>query len=236
MATPRIEDTMNTESIISKIRKCLALSKSSNEHEAAVALRQAQALMEKYNIDEGTLLTAEVSEAHAKSTAKNHPAQWESLLANTIKQAFGVKPVFTAGRGIWKFIGTGPAPEIAQYAFVTLLRQLKKERVVFLKVCCRRTTPKNKTRRADLFCEAWVQSVWQTVKNFAGSEESKAAIEAYMQKNYPSLETLKTTDRQKDKPLNIHDLAAHQKGREAGKNVRLNHGVSRQGQTQLQLN
>lgn len=227
---------MNTENIISKIRKCMALSKSSNEHEAAVALRQAQALMEKHNIDEGSLLAAEVTETPAKSAAKNHPAQWESLLVNTIKQAFGVETVFTSGRGIWKFIGTGPAPEIAQYAFVTLLRQIKKERVVFLKECCRRTVPKNKTRRADLFCEAWVTSVWQTVKNFAGNDDSKAAIKAYMQKKYPSLTTLKTTDRQKDKPFNPHDWAAHDKGRAAGKNAQLNHGVNRQGQTQLQLN
>ncbi|MCE6577430.1 DUF2786 domain-containing protein, partial [Acinetobacter baumannii] len=35
------------QTIIDKISKCLALSKSANEHEAAVALKQAQTLMQK---------------------------------------------------------------------------------------------------------------------------------------------------------------------------------------------
>jgi hypothetical protein len=51
---------MNTEAndaIIRKIEKCLALSKSSNEHEAAAALRQATKLMEAYNITPLTLHT-----------------------------------------------------------------------------------------------------------------------------------------------------------------------------------
>lgn len=42
---------MNKKDAIEKIKKCLALSKSANQHEAATALRQAQSLMEKYNID-----------------------------------------------------------------------------------------------------------------------------------------------------------------------------------------
>ena len=36
--------------IIELIQKCLALSKSSNEHEATLALRKAQELLEKYNL------------------------------------------------------------------------------------------------------------------------------------------------------------------------------------------
>lgn len=38
--------------IIDKIHKCLALGKSSNEHEAAAAMRQAQKLMEMHDISE----------------------------------------------------------------------------------------------------------------------------------------------------------------------------------------
>ena len=35
---------MNRDDALKKIKKCLALSRSANEHEAAAALRQAQAL------------------------------------------------------------------------------------------------------------------------------------------------------------------------------------------------
>ena len=41
--------------IIGKIKKCLSLSQSDNPHEAASALRQAQALMRKHGLDEVTM-------------------------------------------------------------------------------------------------------------------------------------------------------------------------------------
>ncbi|MFC0020178.1 DUF2786 domain-containing protein [Neisseria gonorrhoeae] len=41
---------MDKEKVLDKIKKCLALGRSANEHEAAQALRQAQALMEKYKV------------------------------------------------------------------------------------------------------------------------------------------------------------------------------------------
>lgn len=50
------------QTIIDKISKCLALSKSANEHEAAIALRQAQALMQKYKISEKQILISDIKE------------------------------------------------------------------------------------------------------------------------------------------------------------------------------
>lgn len=41
---------MNKSQAIEKIKKCLRLSKSANEHEAAQALKQAQILMQKFGI------------------------------------------------------------------------------------------------------------------------------------------------------------------------------------------
>jgi hypothetical protein len=41
---------MNRDDLLRKIRACLRLSKSANEHEAAAALRQAQALMREHGI------------------------------------------------------------------------------------------------------------------------------------------------------------------------------------------
>ena len=42
---------MSREEAILKIKKCLALAKSANENEAAIALRQAQSLMREFQID-----------------------------------------------------------------------------------------------------------------------------------------------------------------------------------------
>ena len=47
--------------IIGKIKKCLSLSQSDNPHEAASALRQAQALMRKHGLDEVAMANAEVA-------------------------------------------------------------------------------------------------------------------------------------------------------------------------------
>ena len=57
--------------IIGKIKKCLSLSQSDNPHEAASALRQAQALMRKHGLDEVAMANAEVGEAFVDATSTN---------------------------------------------------------------------------------------------------------------------------------------------------------------------
>ena len=43
--------TAEQQEIITKVQKLLSLSKSLNEHEAALALAKAEALLEKYRLD-----------------------------------------------------------------------------------------------------------------------------------------------------------------------------------------
>ncbi len=56
---------MDKERILEKIKKCLALSKSANEHEAAQALKQAQALMREYGITDIEVELSAVTETGA---------------------------------------------------------------------------------------------------------------------------------------------------------------------------
>ena len=51
MPDKKIDDA-KLERVIRKIKRCLALSASSNETEAATAMRQAQALMREYRLTE----------------------------------------------------------------------------------------------------------------------------------------------------------------------------------------
>ena len=60
---------MNKEDVIKKIKKCLRLSASSNEHEAETALRQARALMEKYGIDDAEMAAQKKQKNAAKKGA-----------------------------------------------------------------------------------------------------------------------------------------------------------------------
>ena len=100
---------------IEKIKHCLALSKSSNEFEAANALRQAQKLMEQYNIDEFDLEASEIKQAIENSESSKLPPQWETNLTVMIANAFDCKVVYYPRRGKngdwygrWMFIGMNP--------------------------------------------------------------------------------------------------------------------------------
>ena len=53
---------MDKQKVLEKIKKCLALGESANEHEAAQAIRQAQILMKKYGISENDVELSGISE------------------------------------------------------------------------------------------------------------------------------------------------------------------------------
>lgn len=229
---------MNTdrEKIIDKIKKCLALAKSSNEHEAAAALRQAQKLMQAHNISDLDMTAAEATEARAKAGAIQRPAGWESYLAGHVADAFGCKLLFTstwARGGEWAFIGTGASPEVAEYAFKVLLRQGKNARSEYIKTKLKRCKPGTKTRRADLFSEGWVMAVANLVERFSGTETNQAAIDAYMASKYPSTATLKTSDRNADRNLRDHEWRDRGAGHLSGKDAKLNRGVGGSGEQRL---
>lgn len=218
---------MTKKEAIEKIKKCLALSASSSENEAETALRQAQALMVMFGVDEADMLAAGVSEAYAKAGALRQPANWESRLAGRVADAFGCNIIFKGGMNAskWTFIGCGTSPEIATYAFEVLFRQLKRQRAEHIKTALKRCKTATKTRRADLFCEGWVQSVAGKISSLAGSEEQDAQIDAYMQLTYPSLVDMKTRNRNKSANLSNRDYNDFAAGRNHGKNAELNRGV-----------
>lgn len=221
------------DKIIDKIKKCLALSASSNEHEAAAALRQARALMEKHGLTDLDIQAAEAQERRAESSAKSHPAAWESMLAARIGDAFGCRVVFSNNAlrsffdqpGEWAFIGCGAAPEVAEYAFRVLRRQCKKAREGHIKTRLKRCKTVTKTRRADLFCEGWVRAVAGKITAFAGGEQQATAIDAYLAKHYPSLGNLKTRDRNEGRNLRDYEHDDYAHGHRSGKDAQLNRGV-----------
>jgi hypothetical protein len=75
---------MNKKTVIEKIKKCLALSKSANQHEAAAALRQAMAFMDKYKIDADDPELLGIAEASILGSGSQKPTVFEAVLANSI--------------------------------------------------------------------------------------------------------------------------------------------------------
>lgn len=217
------------DKILDKIKKCLTLSASSNEHEAEAALRQARKMMEAHGITDLDIQAAEAEERRAKSGAKSQPANWETMLASKIADAFACQVIFSGGfwnrLGEWCFIGCGASPEVAHYAFTVLHRQAKRARDEHIKARLKRCKVATKTRRADLFSEGWVRSVAGTIAAFAGTEQQAAAIDAYMVKHYPALRSLKSRDRNDGRKLRDHEYDDYSAGHRSGKDAQLNRGV-----------
>lgn len=216
--------------ILEKIRKCMALSASSNENEAAAALRQARALMDKHGLSDADVLAAEAGEEATKAGAISRPANWEAALAARVSAVFGCKVVFRQGGwsrpSAWVFIGTGANYDVAKYCFEVLFRQVKKARADHIKTALKRCKATTKTRRADLFCEGWVRTAVGRLDEMALGEREQQAMNAFVEQRYPALADLKATDRNaRRKTLSDRDYSDYAAGRLSGRSAELNRGV-----------
>ena len=217
---------MKTEKILDKIKKCLALSKSSNSNEAATAMRQAQALMRKYGVNQDQVDLSDVNSAYAAAGTVQNPARYHQMLICLICDAFGVEAIYNietvfGTKTTIEFIGIDAQPIIASYTYEVLYRQLKKDRADYMKTL-NRFKRANKTRKADLFAEGWVQSVWSKVTSFAQPQKHKDLIKRYKESNHKNLG--KTKDRKHK--ATAKDDGALDAGYRSGSKANLHHGMN----------
>lgn len=224
--------SMTREEAILKIKKCLALAKSGNENEAAIALRQAQSLMREFQIDPDLL---DIVEASCNSNVKKSPQAWEATLVSIIAKSMQCKLIFSSGNSFfgtkaqWTFIGVDPAPEIASYAFDVLYRQINRSRKNFIETTLKRVTvKKNKVRRADLFCEGWVDSVKHLVTGLDIDVPANTSerIKKYMDMAHGQLGSFTPKDRNKGKALNDRAANDYHAGKQSGKTAQLNQAMN----------
>lgn len=217
------------EDILAKVKKCLDLAKSANEHEAAAAMRQARKLMDLHALNDTEVLAAGAGQSKANSAVEATPTAWEDALAGRLGRAFGCRVVFQPGffdrRAQWLFIGIPPNHEIAAYSFDVLYRQLRKARTDFIGAKLKRFKRSNKTRRADLFCGAWVYAACAQLTMPSISEAERSVIDAYMKTKFHNLGELKSVDRNAGRPRDDKDFAAIAAGDDAGRSAELNRGV-----------
>ena len=183
---------MTRDQALAKIRKCLALGKSANEHEAAAAMRQAHALMREHGLDGDDVDLAAIREA---GTLARSPAiaAWDATLAQTVADAFGCCVFFStyseisrsgllAGRPLRRrrnvvFVGAGAAPNVATYAYDVLLRQCTRARAEHVRKQPRACKPATKSARGDAFATGRVMAVRKLVESLAGREGDQKLIE-----------------------------------------------------------
>lgn len=175
---------MDVNDAIRRIKKCLALSKSSNEGEAAAALRQAQKLMAAFNISEEGVHAAEVNEETVSSRGCwTSPPSWEVRLVMLIAGAFGCKVMWTngskqKGMGFYTLIGIKHQVGIAKYAFQVLHRQVIKDRGLYVETLPDYWTRPAKAASANTFCEAYVARLAPKVAAITLEPEQAKAVEA----------------------------------------------------------
>ena len=251
------QDESKLERVIRKIKRCLALSKSSNENEAAIAMRQAQALMREYRLTELDVRLSDVSEAQSEKFRANRRPTWARHLSSIVAQVFGVRPLSyqhwcrSAGRRVDRaiFVGVTPAPQIAMYAYEALLAKLtlaRREYVAMVRSGQRRSAYSPETA-GDHFALAWVSAVHGKIHQLLPRGEEDPALAKHSDGR--DLVAVESQDKalieqylagqeigKARKPPKVElDLDAQIAGLLAGQRVELNPGMTHGGQDQFRL-
>lgn len=119
---------MTRERIIERVRKLLALSNSSNEHEAALAAAHAQRLLAEHNLAMSELEMQEEGAGEAELLVARTVSKWLSSLFATVANAFDCFPIVTTtpSNSRLRFIGVGEDPGVAACTLEYLVKELRR--------------------------------------------------------------------------------------------------------------
>jgi hypothetical protein len=217
--------------ILAKIKKCLALSGSPNPNEAAIAMRQAHALMRQHGVDALHVTMSEVGESttEIRTMSRDKPANWEACLATTVGKAFGCQVLISRtmvpksfrahlNEGQFIFIGQKAQAEVAAYTAAVLSRKCKTTRQKWIAenlagLGSVRGGKAKVTSMGDAFAEGWVRSIAKLVADFANPPGIDQAIEKHIaEKNVGS-----EAPTRKVKDIGREEVIAAQMGAQAAK-------------------
>ena len=223
---------MTRDEALKKVKKCMALSRSANEHEAAAAMRQAQKLMAEFGLADQDVSLADVREVRVKTHSGAFNA-WEVSLVNLVANAFGCERFRQDGgaynsagnwavRREWVFVGLDASADVAGYACEVLLRQCATARLAHIAKQPKNCKAITKTSRGDAFAKGWVWGVSAKVEAFAQPAKNSALLLTYMERNHGEMKSAKVMDKSKLRKLDDGHINA---GWHAGRNAELNRGV-----------
>lgn len=232
-------DANDKEKLLRRIRKLMALgSCNSNAHEAARALRLAQQLMQRHNLSEMDVTLSDISERECLQVytdAVSIPG-WLNALAAVVCMATGCRCWFgwyqtttTGGRDRERrslhFYGLNERPEVAQYIFMVLARQLKEATKDHMNSAYRlkRLKLQTKRNRADQFREGWVTGVWMVLEAFAPSDKESSLLRHWLSQRCGGGELSMISVREAGNCRG--DSKARISGWLAGQRAELNHGL-----------
>jgi hypothetical protein len=118
------------ESLVIKIKKLMALSKSSNENEAALAAAKAQELLVKYNIEMSQVENVKLDREETrlvndfKELFGLNVIEWKRDLAFAVAKGNLCKGVYS-GKGMY-FLGKKANVEVAQFMYEVIMHDLER--------------------------------------------------------------------------------------------------------------
>lgn len=226
---------MSDKKILNKIKKLLALAKSTNPHEAANALRMAQKLMQENSLSQTDieLLEIQMESVRDVNQAQSIPT-WSAMLARAVADAFGLdviraRPALFSSY-VMQFVGPAERVEIGSYCYMVLGRKLVKARSEFLKSLNKRLKKTSKIARVNLFAIGWIQGVMAQVEKLVPNEKEQALIKQFQEREFGELTTTKT----RHAKATARDQDAGWAGYQQGRQVQLNAGVSGAEQGKLE--
>ena len=179
--------TDDTDKILERVKKLLALATSSNEHEAAAAMAKAQAMMAEHGLTEAKIRLSDIGHADIKSQfSVSRMKQHETVLMNCIGKAFTVKILWKKSSsyasdvfGTFTVVGRKANVQVAEHIAIVLSRKLRAARADFVRTLPRGT---DKTMEADGFCLGWVYSVAKKVSLVAMDDQTTKLVDEYAAK------------------------------------------------------
>lgn len=213
---------MDNATALRKIRACLRLAGSSNANEAAAALRQAKSLMAQYGISADEADPGAICESVAKTRHRGgdiHHRTWLlGAICGDLFHCFVYIHRRVGDSTTLRFVGVRPNPELAEYAFTVLRRQLERDVAQHIK---RVRKASNRRQRAAAYGEAWVSGLFAKLggKLTGLPDTDRESYKAFAQRQ-DGLK-IEAQERQAAKS-NDRDFDA---GYRAGSSAVLNHGV-----------
>lgn len=201
--------------ILEKIKKCLALGKSSNANEAAAALRQAQKLMAKHGITEEELeiLGYGQEDVDMPVQANKTLPLYISYFLDLIMHAFGVRAI--VGRTVRQsdasytisYLGARGRVMMAAYAHTVCWRSMTTSWTAFLA-----ENPWLRGQRGSRtgFYLGWIEEVKSKVEEIGFTDEDQRRTDIMLEKAGRKLVKTKTVGMRVG-------ISAERAGTEAGK-------------------
>ena len=239
---------LTKEQALDKVRKLLALSKSSNENESAIAAARAARIMEDYRIDAAMLLTAEDEREQFSMNADNLAARasrtqvkWYWALAWAIANTSRCKPWYVFREGLYRvsFVGRPSDSTACRYMLDAISNDVDQLAATFVR---KHRYEANHRALSNSFRLGCVRTIQNRLE--ATSREAATARRQELSGNTQALAQLCTALARLDqddtalkvwlednagkyrtpRPVSVSSIDAYQAGRTAGHSVRLSGG------------